>query len=220
MWSRSPAPGWEFPGSRLVNRGNVWVFAKAQRCSYFWPTRGEMVRLSRHIATACKFPAHKNYAVTQVSAAGFEPGTVRLRVQRAATEPCRSHVECTILFFCESAQRKSVESAAIHHVYVTRANKCLQRWEADKYRVRCAIDGCDSNRTKKRHHHSSIIFISQLHRTNIGNPIENAASHPGNGLIICCQTHRHTSALFTFLSECVFVQCYRRRRHEMIFLFI
>ena len=39
-------------------------------------------RLSRPRATVRKFPAHMNYAETKVSAMGFEPGTVGLRIQR------------------------------------------------------------------------------------------------------------------------------------------
>ena len=38
----------------------------------------------------CKFPAQRNYAVTQMPATGFEPETVRLRIQRTincATTP-------------------------------------------------------------------------------------------------------------------------------------
>ena len=48
-----------------------------------------MAGLTRPRATVCKFPALRNYAVTQVSATGFEPGTVRLRIQRATTAPPR-----------------------------------------------------------------------------------------------------------------------------------
>ena len=45
------------------------------------PIRGGVDRLSRQRARACKFCAHMNYAVTQVSATGFEPETVHLRIQ-------------------------------------------------------------------------------------------------------------------------------------------
>ena len=38
-------------------------------------------------ATVCKLSIHKNDAVTRVSATGFEPGTVLLRIQRATTAP-------------------------------------------------------------------------------------------------------------------------------------
>ena len=41
----------------------------------FWGTCRGMARLSLPRATVCKFPTHRNYAVTQVSATGFEPGT-------------------------------------------------------------------------------------------------------------------------------------------------
>ena len=37
-----------------------------------------------------KFPAHMNYTVTQMSAEGFEPGTVRLRTKRDTTGPSRT----------------------------------------------------------------------------------------------------------------------------------
>ena len=77
------------PAWGIVNRGNVSVVSAAQSCSSFSPTRGGMARLSRPRATVCRFPAHRNYAVTRVSAAEFEPGTVRLRIQRATTEPPR-----------------------------------------------------------------------------------------------------------------------------------
>ena len=48
---------------------------------------------SRPTATVCKFPADKNYAVTQASATEFEPGTVRVRIQRATTAPPRHTVQ-------------------------------------------------------------------------------------------------------------------------------
>ena len=44
------------------------------------PVNGGTVRLSRPRATVCEFPAHRNYAVTQVSATGFEPVTARSRI--------------------------------------------------------------------------------------------------------------------------------------------
>ena len=67
----------------LLNRGNVSVVAAAQSCYSFLPTRGGMARLSKPRASVCKFPAHGNHAVTQVVVTGFEPGTVRLRIQGA-----------------------------------------------------------------------------------------------------------------------------------------
>ena len=69
-----------------MNQGNVSVVAAAQSCSSLLPSRGRMARLSRPSATACKFPAHRNYAVTRVSATGFVLGTVWL-----ATNPERYH---------------------------------------------------------------------------------------------------------------------------------
>ena len=64
----------EFPGSGLVNRRNVSAAASAQSCSLFLPTLGGMARLTRPRAIVCKFPVHRNYAVTS----GFEPGTLPL----------------------------------------------------------------------------------------------------------------------------------------------
>ena len=73
----------------LLNRGNVSVVAAAQSCYPFLPTRGGMTRLSRPRAMVRKFHAHRNYAVTQVSATGFEPETIRQRIQHATTAPQR-----------------------------------------------------------------------------------------------------------------------------------
>ena len=68
--------GCKFPGSGLVNQGNVVsVVAAVRSCWSFMPTDWGTARLSRPTAIACKFPAYGNYAVTQVSSAGFEPGT-------------------------------------------------------------------------------------------------------------------------------------------------
>ena len=53
------------------------------------PTRGGVARLSRPRAIVCKFPGHRNYAVTQVFGTGFELVTVRARIQRATTAPPR-----------------------------------------------------------------------------------------------------------------------------------
>ena len=75
----------EVPRSELVSRGNVSVVAASQSCSSFLSTRGGMARLSWPRATVCKFHAQRNYAVTRVFATGFEPGTIRLRIQPATT---------------------------------------------------------------------------------------------------------------------------------------
>ena len=78
------------PQVNEMNRGSVSVVATAQSCSSLLPTRGLVARLSRPRAAVCKFPAHKNYAVTYVSAVGFEPGVVWFPIQHAincATTP-------------------------------------------------------------------------------------------------------------------------------------
>ena len=48
-----------------------------------------MDRLSRPRATVCKFPAHRNYAVTQVSTTGFEPGPSGYESSALTTRPPR-----------------------------------------------------------------------------------------------------------------------------------
>ena len=91
----------EFPGLGLVDQGNVSVVAAAQSCSSFLPTRRRMARLSRPRACVCKFPAQWNYAVSRVPNTGFEPGTVRLRIQRpiscATTPQCRSTMTLMVI---------------------------------------------------------------------------------------------------------------------------
>ena len=80
----------EFLGPELVDRGNVSAVAAAESCSSFLPICRGMARLSRPRASVCKFPVQRNYAVTQVPATGFEPWTIRLRIQHAincATAP-------------------------------------------------------------------------------------------------------------------------------------
>ena len=72
-----------------MNRGNVSVVAAAQIFSSFLLTCEGMAWLSRPNETVFKFPDHRNCAVTQESATGFEPGTARLRNQRATTTPPR-----------------------------------------------------------------------------------------------------------------------------------
>ena len=71
------------------------VVAAAQSCSSFLPTRRGMGRLSRPGASVGKFPAQRKYAAaTIVPATRFEPGTARLRIQRAinyATTPHNSN---------------------------------------------------------------------------------------------------------------------------------
>ena len=80
----------EFPDSGLVNRGNVSVVATSQSCSSISPICREMARLSRPRASVCKFPTQRNYALTQVSATGFETGTVRYEFS-ASSESTTPH---------------------------------------------------------------------------------------------------------------------------------
>ena len=92
--SPQPDTSWhcEFPGSKLVNRGNVPVVAAVQRCSSFLATRRGISRLSRPRATVSKFPDHINYAVTRVSAAGSNHSTIQLRIHHATTRPLRPRI--------------------------------------------------------------------------------------------------------------------------------
>ena len=53
------------------------VVATVHGCSSILSTRG---------ATVCKFPARRNYAVTQVSATGFEPRTDKIQTEDTASQ--------------------------------------------------------------------------------------------------------------------------------------
>ena len=65
----------EFSGSGLVNSGNVSVVYTVQSCSSFClPVEGWLGWVD--LEQLCRFPAHRNYEVTQrVSTMRFEPGT-------------------------------------------------------------------------------------------------------------------------------------------------
>ena len=105
-----------FPGSGLVIQGNVSVVAAAQSCSSFLPIRGGIARLSRPRAIVCKFSAHRNYAVTRVSATEFEPGTVQLWVQRATTVPPRHTCgNSTLQMICSTHCRCSHQNLKVNY---------------------------------------------------------------------------------------------------------
>ena len=96
----------KFPG---LIRGNASVVAAVQSCSSFLLTHREMARLSRPSVTVCKFPAHRNYAVTRVSPYGIRtrdrPVTNPAANQNSTlrfvihfTEECNKVVELMELF--------------------------------------------------------------------------------------------------------------------------
>ena len=73
-----------------MERGSCYHSAELLLISAF---HDGMARLSRPRAIVCKFPVHKNYVVTQVSATGFESGASLI------TNPLRCRWATTLTLF-------------------------------------------------------------------------------------------------------------------------
>ena len=80
----------DLPGSGLVIRRKCYLYSS---WSKFLPSRDGMLRLSRPRAIVSKFHGHRNYALAQMSATGFEPETLDCESMARSTRlQCQLHV--------------------------------------------------------------------------------------------------------------------------------